>query len=255
MRSSPGLSIRAALLGLAVAAAAPVAAGAQGAGRGFLFHEPVGSVTLRGGVAGASARSDIFALATEQLTLGRGDFAGPSFGADFAFRVAPRADLMFGAAYAGSSARSEFRDWVEETESGDRPIEQTTTFRRIPLTVGLRGYITPRGRTIGRFAWVPARTAMYVGAGGGLMWYWFGQQGDFVDAETQEIFSGDLVSSGWTPTAHALAGVDFSLGAHLALTTEGRYGWAKARMDEQFEKFRPIDLSGYAATVGLSIRF
>lgn len=257
MRASPRRTRPATLAALVAAAATilPGAARAQGAGRGFLFHEPAGSITFRGGFARASARSDVFSFATEQLTLGRSDFDGPTFGADFAFRVAPRADLTFGAAYTGASAASEFRDWVEATDDGDKPIEQTTSFRRIPLSAGLKLYVTPRGRSIGRFAWVPARTAWYVGAGGGVTWYRFSQDGDFVDARTQDIFSTTMLSSGWTPSAHGMAGVDLSLGSYFALTTEARYSWARARMDDQFEDFKPIDLSGTTATVGLTIRF
>ena len=256
MKATPAFRRTPALLALAVAAAAaagaPGAALAQGAGRGFLFHEPTGSITLRGGFARASAGSDIFAFTTENLTLGRGDFDGVTVGADFAFRVAPRMDLMFGAAYAGRSSRSEFRKWVDQD---NQPIEQRTSFHRTPLTVGARAYLTPRGRSIGSYAWVPARAAYYVGGGGGMMHYRFAQKGDFVDEETLDVFGDEFISSGWTPTAQALAGADFTVNPYFALTAEGRYGWAKAKMDRDFSNFDNIDLSGFTATIGLAIRY
>lgn len=227
-------------------------AAAQGSGDGFLFREPTRTIVLRGGFAHASAGSDIFTFATDQLTLGSGDFSGPTFGADLAVQLTPRLDVVVGASYAGRSARSEFRDWVDQD---DRPIEQTTKFRRVPVTASAKLYLMPRGRTIGRFVWLPARYAPYVGVGGGAMWYRFSQEGDFVDFETLDVFSDELESSGWTGTAHAMAGLDFALTPRLGLTGEARYTYAKATLGDDFEGFDKIDLSGISTTIGLSIRF
>ena len=227
-------------------------AAAQRSGDGFLFKPPRGTLVLRGGFAHASAGSDIFSFATDELTLGRGDFSGPTVGADIALHVTPRLDLVIGAAYAGRSARSEFRDWVDQD---DRPIEQTTSFRRVPVTASAKLYLTARGRSIGRFAWLPARYTPFIGVGGGAMWYRFSQEGDFVDFETLDVFADELESSGWTATAHALGGIDVSLTPRLALTGEARYSYAKANLSEDFEGFDRIDLSGISTTIGLSIRF
>jgi hypothetical protein len=236
---------------LALVLPASTAAG-QGSGDGFLFKEPTVTVVLRGGFAHASAESDIFTFVKDELTLGSGDFSGPTLGADVAIRITPRFDVVVGASYAGRSARSEFRDWVDQD---DRPIEQTTKFRRVPVTASAKLYLTPRGRSIGRFVWLPARYAPYVGVGGGAMWYRFSQEGDFVDFETLDVFSDELESSGWTGTAHAMAGLDFALTPRLGLTGEARYTYANATLSDDFEGFDEIDLSGISTTIGLSIRF
>ena len=244
---------RVALATLMLLLGARVAPAQSAGGDGFLFRPPIGSLTVRAGFDRALAGSDVFAFATDQLTLSRGDFGAFSVGADLAFSLRPRLDLALGAAYAGSRAPSEFRRFVDQD---DRPIEQTTTLRRVPITATLKGYLAPRGRSIGRFAWLPARYAPYVGAGGGVMWSRFRQEGDFVDFDTNEVFADDLTSSHWTPTAHGVAGVDYSLGPRFAVTGEGRYTWARADLsDEYFAGFDPIDLSGVSATVGLSVRF
>ncbi len=237
-------------IGAPLATALPVQA--QSSGEGFLFREPVASLLLRGGYHHASAGSDIFSFATEHLTLGRGDFGGLTAGADLALRIHPRVDLAFGAAYSGTSAASEFRDWIGED---DLPIEQTTRFERVPVTASVKAYLTPRGRSIGSFAWLPARYAPYIGAGGGAMWYRFHQQGEFVDFQTREIFGDELTSSGWAPTVQALAGLDFSLTPRIGLTGEARYSWARAELSDAFEEFDPIDLSGISATLGIHFRF
>jgi hypothetical protein len=239
----------AALLG-AFALARPALA--QGAGNGFLFTEPRGSFELRGGFAHANAGSDIFSFTTNELTIDRRDFSGFTIDGDLGFRIAPRFDVVVGGSYAGTRTPSEFRDFVDQN---DLPIQQTTTFQRAPLTASVKAYLTPRGRSIGHYAWVPSKLAVYVGGGGGAMWYRFRQRGDFVDFETNEVFSDQFESSGWTPEAHAMAGFDLSLTPRFALTTQGRYSWAKATPDEDFSGFRKIDLSGFAVTAGLAVRF
>lgn len=249
------LPARAAALTLVAALVATLAAPAraQSRGDGFLFGRPPATLSIRAGFDRASARSDVFDFVQEQLTVDRGDFGAFTAAADLGITLGSRVELMLGAAYARSSARSEFREFVD---LDDLPIEQTTTFTRVPLTAGVKAYLAPRGRTLGRLAWVPSRVAPFVGAGGGVMWYEFRQRGDFVDFDDLGVFPADLRSSGATPIAHALAGVDVTLSPRLALTTEARYTWGRADLgDDDFSQFDRIDLSGIAATAGISIRF
>ena len=237
---------------LALLAIAPPAE-AQNAGKGFLFRDPRVSFGVRAGFARASAESDIFTLATDELTLDRSDFDGVSFGADLGLRLTQRLDLSVGAEYAGADVSSEVRDWVDQD---DLPIEQSTSYKRVPVTASLKLYLTPRGHSIGQFAWIPNRYVPFVGVGGGAMWYRFRQEGDFVDFETLDVFNDMYTSSGWTPTGHGFAGLDISLGPRWVLTGQGKYTYAKARMNPQdFDDFDKIDLSGFSATFGLSVRF
>jgi opacity protein-like surface antigen len=240
-----------ALLGTALISA-PAAVHAQRSAHGFLFGEPGAALTLRGGYALPRAGSDIFSYSIEQLTLGRRDFAGPAWGLELAFPVSSRAEMAFGVMSSGSSAQSEYRRWLGDD---DLPIAQTTGFRRVPVTASMRAYLLPPGRSIGRFVWVPSKLAPYVGAGAGVEWYRFTQRGEFVDEGTLDVVRDELRSSGWTPTAHVLAGFDVSLTTRLALSTEGRYSWARANLGDDFEGFQKIDLSGFATTIGLKLRF
>jgi opacity protein-like surface antigen len=235
----------------------PAAVAAQGPG--FLFKQPFATLTFRAGYSVPSVSSDVFEDTREFLTVDRSDFNAFSFGGDLGIRAANRIDIALGFAYARSSTRSEFRDWVDEGnlpgEEDDRPIEQETRLTRLPLTATVKAYLLDRGRNIGRFAWVPSAWAPYAGVGGGAMWYRYHQGGEFVDFENLDIFPDVFESSGWTPTAHVLAGADFSLTPRLALNAEGRYGWAKADMGPDFVGFDKIDLAGFQATLGLSVRF
>jgi len=231
---------------------APAAIQAQVGGNGYLFGRPRATFTLRGGFASPTASSDVFSFSAKQLTVAKGDFGSAAVGADLGFRVSDRLDLQFSAASMGRNVNSEFRDWVDDD---DRPIEQRTSFRRAPVTAGLKYFLTSPGRSLGRLAWVPSKFTPYVAGGGGAMWYSFRQSGDFVDFKTLKVFSSNLSSSSWAPMAYGAGGIDYSLSPHLSLTTEGRYDYARATMNNSFEGFNRIDLSGLSANVGLTVRF
>jgi opacity protein-like surface antigen len=243
-------------LSLAATLLAAAPAHPQRGGDGFLFRPPAGSVTLHGGFAGATAGSDLFSDVTEMLTLDRGDFGAWSGGGVLSITLRPRLDLALSASYAGRTRSSEFRDWTEHTEQGELAIEQATTFLRVPVMASAKAYLTPRGRTIGSFGWVPARTSAYVGAGAGAVWYRFRQEGDFVDLDTLDIFWDEIESSGWAPAAQAFGGLDYSLTPRVVLVGEARYLYGRADLDRRsFQGFDPIDLSGVAGSIGISFRF
>ena len=73
--------------------------------------------------------------------------------------------------------------------------------------------------------------------------------------QTLAVFHSLYLSDGWTRTEHVMAGVDYSIDERFALTTEARYLWASAALSRDFSGFQNLDLSGYATTVGLSVRF
>jgi hypothetical protein len=233
-------------------AALPATTLAQDAGKGFLFGTPMGSATLRAGWSAPRAGGDLFAFTTNQLTLNRGDFSSPDFGMDLSFHLFGRTELVVSGDYAGVTKKSEFRGFADNNEL---PIEQTTTFRRIPITATVKQYLTSTGRSIGKFAWIPSRAAVYVGAGGGAQYYRFQQEGDFIDFDTMNVFPDVFKSEGWAPSAHVLTGFDYTLSPRWAVTTEARYTWSHANLSNDFSGFRPLDLSGFATNVGLTVRF
>ena len=218
----------------------------------FLLRTPKATLGIHSGYALAMAGSDIFDFTRENLTLSRRDFDAVAFGGQLAFRLNPRLDLAFDLSIANASKRSEFRDWVG---TDDLPIEQTTDFFRLPLTVGVKSYLRDRGRSVGRLAWVANRWAPYVGAGAGWVWYRFEQDGEWVDHETLDIFRDTFISRGSAPTIHVYGGVEWTLGPAVFLTTEARYAWARADLSRDFVGFDALDLSGIQATAGISLRF
>jgi hypothetical protein len=218
----------------------------------FLFQQPSVTLGVRGGWAVPRAQSEIFGFTTEQLTVNRSDLSGLVVQADLTVRVRDRFDVVLSVGHNQSTVQSEFRDFVD---TDDLPIEQTTRFRRTPVTIGVKAYLWDRGRSVSRFAWVPNAWAPYVGAGAGLMVYEFTQRGEFVDYETLDIFSKDFSSEGTTPAAHLTAGVELSIGTHLLATGEARYLWGRDGLSRDFVDFDRIDLSGFQITVGVAARF
>jgi hypothetical protein len=250
----------AALVALGLLAATfmmPAAAQAQER-RDYLLGAPAMTLTLRGGFAFLRGDSEIYEFVSEHLTLERSDFRPVELGADFAIRLSDRFDLVPGIGYSRTARWSEYRDYVEDVNGQERPIEQQTTLARVPLTLSVRAYPLARGRTIGRFVYIPARVVPYVGAGAGTMWHSFAQDGDFVDVDDPDlaIFTRRFESDGFGPVAQVFAGVEYGLGNRFALTVEARYHWASARMGRDFDAgFDRIDLSGLQTTAGLQIRF
>ena len=259
-RGRTGRRAALALAGAITLAAPASQAQAQASGKGFLFSAPAGSFSLRGGYALANAGSAVFSDAISQLTLDKRDFSSLTFGGDISYAPTPRTDLVFDVGVSYAKQPSEVRDFYE---GEDDPIVQSTKFRRVPVTLGLKYYLADRGREVSRFAYIPSAFAPYVGIAGGAMQYKFEQSGDFVDFRTidpvtgeAEIYTATIEDSGWTPMAHGMAGIDYTLGPWIALTFEGRYQWAKAKLDpDVFEGYDKLDLTGFTGTVGFKVRF
>lgn len=242
---------RAVLLAITAIAIIAPPSRAQKAGDGFLFQVPNGTWTFRTGIAIPTAHSDVFGQITDQLTLDRSDFSSATIGTTLAISLSTRNDVVFDVSYSNVNRASEFRDWVD---NNDQPIQQSTSLRRIPVTVGFRHYITARGHSLGRYAWIPAPRSLYAGVSVGMMEYKFYQQGDFVDFQTLNVFSDRFISQSWTPVAQGTLGLDMGLGNFTMLNLEARYTWAKAPMSSDFVGFDHIDLSGVSVTAGLAFR-
>lgn len=247
------------VLGMVVTAAfAPAPASAQLGGEGFLFRQPTISMALHGGYALPMARSDLFAQIFDDLILDRHDLASPYFGGELSIRASDHWDVSLEVGHAWSRTRTEWEGFVEDdgVEGDGFPIPQTVDFSRTPVTVSGKAYLTDRGRSIGRFVWIPSRVTPFVGAGAGVVRYRLQQEGDFVNTQTLEIFTDRLEQVGTGFTAHGFAGVDVMLKNMLYVTTQARYAWAEGGLDQTiYEDFEPMDLSGLQLTLGLGFRF
>ena len=237
----------------------PIPATAQG-GPGFLFERPDVFIAFKSGYSLPTAESDLFASSTEQFTLNRSDFGSPYLGGEFAVRATSRMDVGLNVGWARSRSWSEYRDYHEEIgPSKFVPIEQETTFETVTGALSVKYYLRERGRSIGRFAWVPGGVAPYIGSGVGRVGYKFLQAGDFVDVETCaadscQIFSDQLETVGNAWLVHASLGAEFSIGSRGFLTTEARYTYSRGEVRGAFVGYEAIDLSGLQLLAGIGIR-
>lgn len=253
IRRTPRVALPLILLAAGGGLVAPRAAQAQIRGNpDFLFRRPAATLSLRLGYARPSENSDVFDQLRSQFTLDRGAFSGVALAADLSVRAAERFDVVLGIGFSRVTKGSKYRNWVD---LDDLPIEQTTFLSRLPLSAGVKYYFKDRGRSIGRFAWIPEEWTPYVGAAAGMTHYRLEQLGDFVDVQSLDIYYDALASDGWAPAASILAGVDRSLGPRVALRAEARYSWGSTDLDFDFGGFEPIDLGGLDASIGLAFRF
>ena len=217
-----------------------------------MFGTPRVSLALRLGVAQPADDSEVFRFFRDELTVDRGDFTSAMLGADLGFRVHRQIDLLLSVGVAQAEHDSRFRDFVE---TNDDEIRQTTTLTRTPVTAGVKLHLLPRGRSLGRYAFVPNRFSPYVGGGAGVMWYNLEQHGDFVDFETLDIFSDNFESDGAAFTANAFGGGELWINPRIGVNLEARYNWAKADLKYDFSEFGEIDLQGWQLTAGVSFRY
>ena len=241
---------------LALAAFAPQGAAAQD---GFLFRPPLISVTLRAGPMMFNTGGDVFDDMMSRLTLEKSDFRTVSFGGDMAFAASNRLDITLSVMRSEVKSNSEFHNWeeIDPVTLDTVGIKQVTRYRTVPLSITARYLLVPRGRRISDLAWLPSRTAPYLGAGVGTTWYKLAQEGDFVDetVDPPPIFFDHFETSGQALTLHALAGVDYWVTGNVGLNAEMRYTHGSATPRESYQGFDKLDLSGAQATLGLSFRW
>ena len=241
-----------ALVAVAAGVLSPQVLQAQQPGGGYRFSTPHNTFTIRTGYDVAMANSDLWDFVTTELTVKKSDFGSAMIAGDYGFRLSSQVDGVLGIGYARAVARSQYRGWLD---NNNLPIQQQSEFTRLPLTVGLKWNLTPPGRSIGRYAWVPARFTPYVGGAVGTMWYKFRQAGDFIDTTTTNVFTDAYQSSGWAPMAAAYVGGDISINPSMALNIEARYTASKGSLSNDYVGFNRIDLSGTSFTAGLTFRF
>jgi opacity protein-like surface antigen len=251
------------LAALFVATTAAAAAAAPGEGQNsspqvplpnpdFLFGRPDGSLAIRGSWVFSRGGSDWYDFVTDQLTINRGSFNTPAIGFELGLAITPRLDILGGVDFNKSTTPSEYRDFVDNNRL---PITQTTDLRGLNISGSLRYALVPRGREVGRLAWIPTSVVPYVGAGGGAFWFQLKQRGDFVDFVDLSVFGDVFQASGWTPSAHVFGGTDIQLYRRLFLSLEGRYIWAAGNMGAEWVDFDPIDLSGFRIGTGINVLF
>jgi len=218
----------------------------------FLLGRPQNFIGATGGWLRASQSGGIFDFTRELLTVDDRAFDSAAGGFVLGRALKSHVDLLLEIAFSQATTISEYRDFVD---ADGLSIAQTTELSQAPLVGSLRFWLVPRGREVGRFAWVGHRVAPYVGLGGGTRWYRFSQFGDFVDVVDLSIFTDRLESSAWAGTAHVFAGTSFRMSKQLFAVIEARQAWSDTNLKGNFIGFDKIDLDGLQITGGVEFVF
>ncbi len=239
-------------------------------GPDFLLGRPHVTLSLRGGMLFPRANSPVFNMAFNNLSLPgdttrmlkRSNLDAPLVAGEVAIWT-PRVDITFSLGYARASKNVEYRYWLDDR---DLPIQNSAHLAQVPLTVGLKAYLLPRGREVGRFAYIPSTVQPYIGLAGGTVYHRYRESGDFINfAAGNSVYTTNYESSGWSPTAQVLAGSEFGLTRRANLQVEVRYGWATGSLASTFPALAPapaadvpahsdIDLAGLQTTIGIGWR-
>jgi hypothetical protein len=223
----------------------------------FLFGRPRGAGGIRGSWLFARADSDWYRFVSgpDQLTIEPSDFNAPGIAGTVGIAIASRVDAVFDAEFSQTNVSSEYRNFVDNNR---QPITQTTRLSQVSLMGGAKIALTPRGRQISTYAWIPRAVVPYAGAGAGALFYQLRQQGDFIDVLTPQrtIFYDTFLSTEWTPAAHVCGGVDMRVARRMYATLDARYLWASGKMDRrQFIGFDNLDLAGLRMSAGVNFLF
>jgi opacity protein-like surface antigen len=216
-------------------------------GIGILFLAPAGAfasgLELRLGGFGPRGGSDLFRDVDELFGAQRRDFRGFTGGIEYTHDLGDHLELGVHLDGYGRTVFTSYRDF--EREDG-RPIVQDLRLNIVPLGASVR--FLPAGRR--------ARVSPYLAAGGGVYFYRYEEQGEFIDFFTDDLEIGTdaFVSEGAAPGFHVAGGLRLGVNHDFSVTGEVRYQQARTRMSDDFSENR-IDLSGTSATIGVHLRF
>lgn len=216
----------------------------------FLFGQPRGIIGLSGGwLRAEGGDGGLLGFFRDELTIGERGYDSLLFRFAFGAAVSPRVDLVFDVDVSRSRAVSVWREFPDF----DPPIAQTTELTQMPLNAGVRFWVVPRGRRIGRLAWVPNTFAFHVGVGGGARRYQLAQFGEFVDYRDDLIYPDEYESAGWAASAHATAGVSLRLSRRVFAVADVRRVWSRRELADDF--IGSLDLNGLQMTGGIEFVF
>ena len=242
--------------GIALAADGPEAEAAAAAAQplpprnrpDFLFGQPRLMIGMSGGWLQASA-GGLLGSFRDYLTIDERAYDTVLFRFAGGVSVSPRVDLVFDFDVSQTSTASEYRHFDE----GGLPIRQQTELWQVPVNAGVRYWVLPRGRQVGRLAWVPSKLGVHVGIGGGMRRYRLRQNGDFVDYVDLAIYTDRLGAQGWAASAHVSAGASVRLTRRLFGVVDVRRVWSQSELFGDYDG--DIDLNGLQMTGGIELVF
>ena len=172
------------------------------------------------------------------------DLEDISFGLDYRLEATPYLSVLFSGTFFEGQNDQHYLDFTDELGND---VEHTTRLEISSLTVG----------AVVHLARPDAAVRPYVGAGGGLYSYWLEESGEFIDFNPPppEIFDGTFEAQGDAFGYYLMAGIEVPVSRNVAFFAEGRWQDAEDELEDDFEDFGTIDLSGRDISAGITWRF
>lgn len=205
----------------------------------------------------SSYPDSLWAIEFDRMNLERSDFRGSLLGGSFDFSVNRYFSLSFTLDSYSKGRSGYYEKWISCVEGNPNiaysralypdqcDVEHTFSVSIRPIQLSAK--FSPLGRN-GPFA------------GGGIGYYRWSVdiQGSWIDFENPvgsdvyPILQVDDHESGYAWGFHILGGVRIPLGHRVSIEGEGRYHWAKAKLENYLDDFH---IGGLSLTVGIVFSF
>jgi hypothetical protein len=213
-----------------------------------------GAFNFRFGAFFPAADSDFWTANEAAFTLDDSDFIGPIGGFGYNGAITNYFEFDANADFYTSLVRSADSFY---TDLDGFPIYHDSRLVTFPLSVGFR--VLPAGRFARRGpegTHYVRRPVPYIGAGAGMTYWQYEEEGDFVASDLSIIYAR-FVESGLAFQWYAMLGIEFPVSPQWNITFEVRETWAEATPGGDFTFVNPgtLDLGGTSVFLGGSLRF
>lgn len=213
-----------------------------------------GAFNFRFGGFFPTADSDFWATNEAAFTLDHSDFNGPIGGVGYTASINNYFEFDLNADFYATSNRSADRYFDDQD---GYPILHDSRLALLPLTAGFR--VLPAGRYARRGAdgkHYVRRPVPYIGAGIGLSYWQYEEEGDFVASDLSIVYDR-LVDSGLAFGEYVTVGIEFPVAPKWNVTLEVRQTWVDANPGGAFDSVNTgkLDLGGTSVFLGGSLRF
>jgi opacity protein-like surface antigen len=171
------------------------------------------------------------------------DFEDASFGVDYLLPLNDRLSVMFAGTWYEGASTNAYRNFEDNFNNR---IRHDTTLDIGSATVGLVFHLLPRG----------AAVQPYIGAGGGVYPWRLEERGDFIDLDNPNlpIFRDHFQSNGTAFGYYGLVGLEAPITRNVSIFAEGRWTKVDDDLEDDFEGFGKLDLSGREIAAGFAWR-
>lgn len=225
------------LIAVVAVAAAPAAAQTQRP-----YNDNPNTLRLRIGVFQPIGDSQYWDQRELDFTGDENDFEDTIYGIDYTRMLTERLGVLVSGTYYEGGNTAAFLDYVDDFGND---IEHETTLEITQFDVGLVYHLLRRN----------AAVSPYLGGGIGFYGYDLKESGDFIDFHTFDVFSGTFNAQGSTVGGFFLAGLEIPITDQVGVFGEARWDWASDELEDDFNGFGEIDLSGGQLVGGVSFRF